>query len=284
MSRSGISDGSWYTETRPPRRASAGEWTVRSLPWTVILPLSGRTAPVRIFTRVLLPAPFAPMSAWTSPGGTASEADFSATTAPYVLEMPVASRRRPVAVEVITTIPAADTLGTPAEPASPAVLPGKRDSLGALAGARNGLGVVRGPALDREAQRPQGIHARHGYPGVQLSLARVAQVVDQDWIQQDRFRPASARVGLDLLAFEELQRQGDARAAGGSRIRYRRALEAREVGGIEQLVNEATNIGVGDRLERLVGRLDGVDDLLAHAGRPDAIDVVVLTAADEVVR
>ena len=38
-------------------------------------PPSGRTAPVRILTSVLLPAPLAPMSAWTSPGRTASDAD-----------------------------------------------------------------------------------------------------------------------------------------------------------------------------------------------------------------
>src|SRR5258708_31855533 len=80
----------------PPRRASAGEWTVRSLPRTTMRPASGRTAQVRILTRVLLPAPLAPMSACTSPGRTDSEADFSATTAPYVFETPVASRRRSV--------------------------------------------------------------------------------------------------------------------------------------------------------------------------------------------
>src|SRR5690349_17151508 len=67
-----------------------------------IVPPSGRTAPVRILTSVLLPAPFAPMRAWTSPGRTASDADFRATTAPYRLEMPDASSRRSVAVRVMT--------------------------------------------------------------------------------------------------------------------------------------------------------------------------------------
>src|ERR1035437_1264513 len=88
-------------ETMPPRRASAGEWTVRSRPRTAIWPLSGRIAPVRILTRVLLPAPLAPISAWTSPGRTARDAECRATTAPYVLEMPVASRSRSVVVAVI---------------------------------------------------------------------------------------------------------------------------------------------------------------------------------------
>ncbi len=77
-----MSAGSWYTDTMPPRLASAGERATHFLPWTVMLPPSGWTAPVRILTSVLLPAPLAPISAWTSPGRTASDADRSATTAP----------------------------------------------------------------------------------------------------------------------------------------------------------------------------------------------------------
>ena len=77
-----MSDGSWYTETRPLRRASAGECEVRSRPRTTMRPLSGCTAPVRILTSVLLPAPLAPSRACTSPGRTAIDADSSATTAP----------------------------------------------------------------------------------------------------------------------------------------------------------------------------------------------------------
>ena len=68
--------------TIPPRRASAGEWATYGWPRTRIVPVSGRTAPVRILTSVLLPAPLAPMSAWTSPGRTASEAERRAATAP----------------------------------------------------------------------------------------------------------------------------------------------------------------------------------------------------------
>ena len=48
-----------------PRRGSERGY---GSPRTVIEPLSGLTAPVRILTSVLLPAPLAPMSAWTSPG------------------------------------------------------------------------------------------------------------------------------------------------------------------------------------------------------------------------
>ena len=82
MSRSGMSAGSWYTETIPPRRASPGERTVRFRPRMAIVPASGRTAPLRILTSVLLPAPLAPMRAWTSPGRTERDAERRATTAP----------------------------------------------------------------------------------------------------------------------------------------------------------------------------------------------------------
>ena len=80
--RSGMIAGSWYTDTMPVRRASAGEWTARSWPRSRIVPPSGLTAPVRILTSVLLPAPFAPISAWISPGRTLSDASRSAVTAP----------------------------------------------------------------------------------------------------------------------------------------------------------------------------------------------------------
>ena len=62
--------------------ATRGRVLLDGRPRTVIVPPSGWTAPVRILTRVLLPAPLAPRSAWTSPGRTASDAERSATTAP----------------------------------------------------------------------------------------------------------------------------------------------------------------------------------------------------------
>src|SRR5512141_3039094 len=64
-------------------------------------PESGVTAPVKILTKVLLPAPLAPISAWTSPGRTATDAWSSATTAPYVLETSVASSGGSVGAAVV---------------------------------------------------------------------------------------------------------------------------------------------------------------------------------------
>ena len=48
----------------------------------LIEPLSGRMAPLRIFISVLLPAPFSPIKARTSPGSSASETPSSARVAP----------------------------------------------------------------------------------------------------------------------------------------------------------------------------------------------------------
>ena len=62
-----------------PRRANARR---AASPRIRMRPASGRTAPVRIFTSVDLPAPFAPISACTSPGLTDSEALRNAATAP----------------------------------------------------------------------------------------------------------------------------------------------------------------------------------------------------------
>src|SRR5689334_5556891 len=48
--------------------ASRGERKMTGLPWTRISPSSGRYSPASTFISVLLPAPFSPSSAWTSPG------------------------------------------------------------------------------------------------------------------------------------------------------------------------------------------------------------------------
>ena len=80
--RSGTSAGSWKTEASPAARAAAGEPTLSGLSARVIVPLSAAMTPVRIFTRVLLPAPLAPSSAWISPGSTTRSAERSAITEP----------------------------------------------------------------------------------------------------------------------------------------------------------------------------------------------------------
>ncbi len=66
--RSGISDSSWNTGRDAQRAARI--WGLRGRygsPSTRIVPVSGRNAPDRIWMNVLLPAPFSPSSACTSP-------------------------------------------------------------------------------------------------------------------------------------------------------------------------------------------------------------------------
>ena len=80
--RSGIRAGSWNTDASPATRAPAGEPTASGLPASSIVPASAPITPVRIFTSVLLPAPFAPSSAWISPASTVRSAERSAITEP----------------------------------------------------------------------------------------------------------------------------------------------------------------------------------------------------------
>ena len=60
---------SWYTVLMPLACASCGEWLIISLfsPFIWMEPLSNSCTPVRTLISVDFPAPFSPISAWTSP-------------------------------------------------------------------------------------------------------------------------------------------------------------------------------------------------------------------------
>src|SRR5689334_1747287 len=62
--------------------AARGPSGRNDLPASVIVPRSGTTAPDSTFISVLLPAPFSPRSAWTSPGSASRSTPASAVTAP----------------------------------------------------------------------------------------------------------------------------------------------------------------------------------------------------------
>src|SRR5919198_503138 len=64
----------------PASRASRGEWNSTGRPWREISPSSGRYSPVRMFESVLLPAPFSPSSACTSPSAASKSTRSFATT------------------------------------------------------------------------------------------------------------------------------------------------------------------------------------------------------------
>src|SRR5258705_8273275 len=66
----------------PQSRAWRGFAGVNDRPSSSMEPASGRSAPLKTFMSVLLPAPFSPMSACTSPAWTSSETLRSACVAP----------------------------------------------------------------------------------------------------------------------------------------------------------------------------------------------------------
>ncbi len=80
---------SWKTVTMPSACAVLGDFGAGiSAPRSSIAPASGACTPLRIFTIVLLPDPFSPTSAWTSPARNSNDAPRSACVAPKALARP----------------------------------------------------------------------------------------------------------------------------------------------------------------------------------------------------
>src|SRR5581483_7189742 len=92
-SRLSTTFSSWWTKPMPSLVASPTERTVTRAPSMRISPPSGWCTPPRIFISVLLPAPFSPIRATTSPRLTETETPSSATTPGKRLSIPQSSRR-----------------------------------------------------------------------------------------------------------------------------------------------------------------------------------------------
>jgi hypothetical protein len=76
----GTSRKCWWTIPIPAPIASLGDAKWTGLPYRLIAPSSGRYSPVRMFESVLLPAPFSPRRACTSPAAASkSTASFAST-------------------------------------------------------------------------------------------------------------------------------------------------------------------------------------------------------------
>ena len=73
---------SWKTVTTPCCWADLGLRSWTSAPATSTRPESGACTPLRIFTSVLLPEPFSPTRAWTSPARSSNEQSLSAWVGP----------------------------------------------------------------------------------------------------------------------------------------------------------------------------------------------------------
>ena len=78
----GSSVSSWNTVATPRRKACSGERSSTSSPPIDTCPSSGRIMPASALIIVLLPAPFSPTSAWTSPRAALNVASSSASTPP----------------------------------------------------------------------------------------------------------------------------------------------------------------------------------------------------------
>jgi hypothetical protein len=75
----------------PAAMASAGDRATSGRSSSRISPASGRCSPKRMFMSVVLPAPFSPSSAWTSPLFTVRSTPSTATTPGHPLVMPRSS-------------------------------------------------------------------------------------------------------------------------------------------------------------------------------------------------
>src|SRR5688572_669612 len=84
----------------PQRRACKGSAGTNGWPSSSMLPSSAEQAPLRIFIRVLLPAPFSPISAWTSPGATSRLTLRNARVAPKLFRTPAIRSRAGMARRV----------------------------------------------------------------------------------------------------------------------------------------------------------------------------------------
>ena len=81
----------------PASSASRGPENRTGRPFKWISPSNSVIAPARIFMSVLLPAPFSPQMAWTSPAAAVSDTSRSARTPPKLLAMCRISSRGPAA-------------------------------------------------------------------------------------------------------------------------------------------------------------------------------------------
>src|SRR3990172_4128942 len=250
--RSATSAGSWKTGASPILAAAAGEETRTEEPPTSIVPPSARITPVRILTRVLFPAPFAPSNACTSPGSTVRSADRSATTGPKNFERSRASRRLLVTSGLRRRRKTGAPVGRPR--LRPAVCP-----LRPLAAEQLLLRVGR-PRCDRETGAVGG---RPGRRVVRLDLRDTAGGAVVPDLRGQLDPPGHG------AAVEQPDRHRRADAADRGRVGDGCGPPA--LLEVDHLLQERVRIRADDRHQRLAGRLERVRDGVVGARRPDAV-------------
>src|ERR1700722_2068422 len=257
----------------PARRASAGERNVCATPFRVKVPLSPEKTPVMILTSVLLPAPFAPMSAWISPRETVSVADLRATTEPNRLARSRTSSRgvesfivSGLASARVSTSMIRRLWNNPWERA-----PAERDRrwrerllfAGTLAGLflrRGEVTVVLLRAVDRIGRRDVRVVER-----LQLLHGFVRQVV----IRGGR----DGRHAVAGLLLQDIERNDESGRADRRRIADGDAGEPVLLV-VDQLLEEAVVVGAHERHERLMRGLHPLDHRVVDTRRPSAVEML----------
>jgi hypothetical protein len=92
---------SWKTARMPASSASRGDRGAIGAPTSAMEPESTRCSPVNTRINVLLPAPFSPISAWTSPASRSKSTPSSARTPGKSTTILEAARRGPVVMRAV---------------------------------------------------------------------------------------------------------------------------------------------------------------------------------------
>ena len=121
--RSGKAPAAGRSPRCPARATAPGSCAATDAAEHASVPASGATAPVTILISVVLPAPFSPTSAWTSPARSSNDTPWRARTPAYDLVMPVAEKQLGHVGRMIAQ-PA--TVELPARCLPAAKLPGRR--------------------------------------------------------------------------------------------------------------------------------------------------------------
>src|ERR1700679_1568938 len=235
----------------PARGASAGDGKATVRPARAISPASAGNTPVMILTSVLLPAPFAPMSACASPARTSKSAERSALTAPNVFATPRMCRSGGASF-MISYPKQCRRLAPPA--LQSAIQPRSRAF-----------------ARDQLLGRVMGI-GRHGGDaeiGVELRIVRGFERTDALTIVPDGRRDFD-QVRLFLFR-QDVEGEAQARGPDGRRVADRGASQSL-VFLVDELADEAVVVRADHRHVGLARGLVRVDDGRIDARCPDTVD------------